>query len=110
MAYSWAKWGVRRLVEREAAAWGARRARICSVSPGIIDTPMGRLELDNQPMTPVMVEHIPLGRQGSPAEVAEVVPFLLSDAAAYVTGTDVLVDGGVVPTILRAFAVSPEAP
>jgi NAD(P)-dependent dehydrogenase (short-subunit alcohol dehydrogenase family) len=109
MAYSWAKWGVRRLVEREAAAWGARGARICSVSPGIIDTPMGRLELDNQPMMPVMLDHTPLARQGTAGEVAEVVAFLLSDAAAYVTGTDLLVDGGVVPTIRRAFAAPPAA-
>jgi NAD(P)-dependent dehydrogenase (short-subunit alcohol dehydrogenase family) len=109
MAYSWAKWGVIRLVEREAAAWGAWAARICSVSPGIIDTPMGRRELDNQPMMPVMLEHTPLARQGTADEVAEVVAFLLSDAAAYVTGTDVLVDGGVVPTIRRAFTVPPAA-
>jgi NAD(P)-dependent dehydrogenase (short-subunit alcohol dehydrogenase family) len=104
MAYGWAKWGVRRLVEREAAAWGARGARICSVSPGIIDTPMGRLELANQPMMPVMLEHTPLARQGTADEVAAVVAFLLSDDAAYVTGTDVLVDGGVVPTLRRAFS------
>jgi NAD(P)-dependent dehydrogenase (short-subunit alcohol dehydrogenase family) len=107
LAYGWAKWGVRRLVEREAAAWGARGARICSVSPGIIDTPMGRLELANQPMMPVMLEHTPLARQGTADEVAAVVAFLLSDAAAYVTGTDVLVDGGVVPTLRRAFSATP---
>jgi NAD(P)-dependent dehydrogenase (short-subunit alcohol dehydrogenase family) len=107
MAYGWAKWGVRRLVEREAAAWGAQGARICSVSPGIIDTPMGRVELANQPMMPVMLEHTPLARQGTADEVAGVVAFLLSDAAAYITGTDVLVDGGVVPTLRRAFATAP---
>jgi NAD(P)-dependent dehydrogenase (short-subunit alcohol dehydrogenase family) len=107
MAYGWAKWGVRRLVEREAAAWGAQGARICSVSPGIIDTPMGRLELANQPMMPVMLEHTPLARQGTADEVAGVVAFLLSDAAAYITGTDVLVDGGVVPTLRRAVAPTP---
>src|SRR5439155_16451822 len=40
-AYSWAKRGVMLLVQREAMSWGARGARICSVSPGVIDTPMG---------------------------------------------------------------------
>jgi NAD(P)-dependent dehydrogenase (short-subunit alcohol dehydrogenase family) len=103
-AYSWAKRGVVLLVEREAAVWGAMGARICSVSPGIIDTPMGRLEMQNQPMMPIMVEQTPLRRQGNPDEVASVVEFLLSDAAAYMTGCDVLVDGGVVPTIRRMLA------
>jgi NAD(P)-dependent dehydrogenase (short-subunit alcohol dehydrogenase family) len=106
MAYGWAKWGVRRLVERQAEAWGAQGARICSVSPGIIDTPMGRMELANQPMMPVMLEHTPLARQGTADEVAAVVAFLLSDDAAYITGTDVLVDGGVVPTLRRAFSTT----
>ena len=104
-AYSWAKRGVILLVEREAVAWGALGARICSVSPGIIeDTPMGRLEVSNQPLMPKMLEHTPLGRRGSADDVARVVAFLLSDAAAYMTGCDVLVDGGVVPALRRAAA------
>ncbi|HEY1633388.1 MAG TPA: SDR family oxidoreductase [Acidimicrobiales bacterium] len=100
-AYCWAKQGVLLLVEREAPAWSAVGARICSVSPGIIDTPMGRQEMEQQPMMSVMIEHTPLRRQGSPDEVASVVEFLLSDGAAYMTGCDVLVDGGMVPTMRR---------
>jgi NAD(P)-dependent dehydrogenase (short-subunit alcohol dehydrogenase family) len=103
-AYSWAKRGVHLLVEREAAAWGGVGARICSVSPGIIATPMGELEMANQPMMAVMIDHTPLHRQGQADEVASVVEFLLSDGAAYMTGCDVLVDGGVVPTIRRLLA------
>ena len=104
-AYSWAKRGVMLLVQREARAWGAQGARICSVSPGIIgDTPMGRLEVSNQPLMPQMLQHTPLGRRGTADEVARVVAFLVSDEAAYMTGCDVLVDGGVVPTLARAAA------
>ena len=62
---------------------------------------MGELEMENQPMMPVMIEHTPLHRRGTPDEVASVVEFLLSDHAAYMTGCDVLVDGGVVPTLRR---------
>ncbi len=101
MAYGWAKRGVIRLVQRAAPAWGARGARICTVSPGIIETPMGRQEMEQQPMMAVMLEHTPLGRLGRAEEVAAVVDFLLSDGASYMTGCDVLVDGGVVPAIRR---------
>jgi NAD(P)-dependent dehydrogenase (short-subunit alcohol dehydrogenase family) len=95
-AYGWAKRGVRRLVEREAVRWGPLGGRVCSISPGIIDTPMSRQELAAQPVMAVMIERTPLGRMGDPTEIAEVVAFLLSDAASYVTAIDVTVDGGVV--------------
>lgn len=93
-AYGGAKYGVIRLAEREAASWGANGGRVVSLSPGIIDTGMGKQEYAAQPMMAVMVDKTPLGRMGTEDEIAKVVEFLCSDAASFVTGTDILVDGG----------------
>jgi len=96
LAYAISKRGVVRLVEHRAKAWGERGARLVSISPGVIDTPMGRLEADHEPAIAGMVRDSALSREGSPCEVAAVVEFLISDLASFITGTDVLVDGGAV--------------
>ena len=93
-AYGWSKWAVIREVVRRAPVWGAKGARIVSLSPGIIDTPMGRQELEAQPFMPVMIEMTPLQRMGTGDEIASVIEFLCSPGASFVTGTDLLVDGG----------------
>lgn len=95
-AYAMAKHGVIRAVGRAAVKWGPLGGRVNSVAPGLIDTPMGRMELEQQPMMRDMLERTPLGRLGDPAEVAAVVRFLLSDAASFISGIDVLVDGGMI--------------
>ena len=100
-AYVLAKRGVIRLAERLAAPWGAKRGRTVSISPGLIDTPMGRLELDRQPIIPAMIEVTPVKRPdrplpGRPEDVAAAVAFLESDAAAFISGCDLRVDGGLV--------------
>lgn len=77
-----------------AADFGAKGARIVSVSPGSFDTSMGKLEKAKG--AGAMADISALGRFGEPQEIAEVLAFCASDKPSYLTGTDILVDGGTV--------------
>lgn len=105
IAYVYAKRGVIRLCERLATPWGRRGVRIVSVSPGLMDTAMGRLELEKTLGKEDMIDLIPLARPrkegqstlpGRADDIAEAVDFLCSDAASFVTGCDVRIDGGLI--------------
>jgi NAD(P)-dependent dehydrogenase (short-subunit alcohol dehydrogenase family) len=98
-AYPVSKRGIHRMVRRLCAPWGAKGARILSVSPGVNDTPMNALDESRHPIMADIIKSSPLGRRGRPEEVANVVEFLTSDKASFMTGSDVLVDGGMVATI-----------
>jgi len=94
LAYAWAKRGVIRAVARAAVTWGRRGGRVNSISPGLIDTGMGRQEFEAQPIMQVMLDNTPLGRLGRADEVAALVAFLVSDEASFISGIDILIDGG----------------
>jgi len=88
-------------VTAASIAWGRRGARVNSISPGIISTPMGAAELEGPSgeFMRMMIAGSGTGRVGTPEDIAGVVDFLLSHDAGYITGTDLLVDGGVVAAL-----------
>jgi NAD(P)-dependent dehydrogenase (short-subunit alcohol dehydrogenase family) len=103
--YRLAKRAVLRLCARVAISWGARGGRVVSLSPGLIDTEMGRLELAHNPIKTWMAEITPVGAgrrdedtvlPGRTEDIAAAVAFLCSDAASFVSGCDLRVDGGLV--------------
>ncbi|MBV8860361.1 MAG: SDR family oxidoreductase [Mycobacterium sp.] len=101
MAYPFAKRANQIRVSAAAGPWGERGARINCISPGIISTAMGRLELDSESggLMRVMVDNCGLRRLGTPEDIAAATEFLLAPASAFITGADLLVDGGVVAAI-----------
>jgi NAD(P)-dependent dehydrogenase (short-subunit alcohol dehydrogenase family) len=105
MAYPLSKRAVQLYAQKMAPAFGKRGARLMSLSPGIIDTNMGRLEKSAGPEMDRMIALTPLGRMGEAHEIAAVVAFLASPAASYISGTDILVDGGTVAAIFAAGGV-----
>ncbi len=94
LAYGISKNFVMWYTRKRAADFGVKRARIVSVSPGSFDTAMGRLE--EQSGSAEMLKTAALKRFGKPEEIANVLAFCASDKAGYLTGVDILCDGGVV--------------
>lgn len=95
-AYSLTKRAIIRLCEERAVEWGRLGARIVSLSPGMILTPMGRREAERGRRAQALVDATPAGRWGTSMDIALTVQFLVSEAASFISGSDVRVDGGAV--------------
>jgi len=92
--YSGAKAGVVGLSRAVAREWGPRGVRVNCLGPGWIATELSRPLRENDGFATATLAQVPLGRWGTAEDVAETAAFLVSDAARYVTGTTLMVDGG----------------
>ena len=94
-AYTASKWAVRGMTKSAAVRLGPHGIRVNSIHPGLIDTPMlGDTRMANPETLEQMLGQIPLGRIAQPGEVAKLALFLASDDSAYSTGSEFLIDGG----------------
>ena len=97
-AYCASKGGVLMLTKAAAIEWAPLGIRVNSVHPGFIDTPMVANALhaseNGNEMRSALIAAHPLGRMGVPREIADVVVFLASDESSFMTGAELLVDGG----------------
>lgn len=93
ISYTLSKRAVHTLVQRRSLAWGHKGCRIASISPGMILTPMGRSEMANTSGAKELLDATPVGRAGTPMDIALAAQFLASDAASFISGCDLLVDG-----------------
>jgi 3alpha(or 20beta)-hydroxysteroid dehydrogenase len=101
-SYGASKWAIRGLTKTAAAELGPSGIRVNAIVPGTIDSPMawgGGQKPEDLP--PDSFAHLPLGRVGEVEDIAAMVAFLASDAAAYITGAEVVIDGGATLGIVR---------
>ncbi len=106
IAYAVSKAFVRWYSSSQAERFNRRGLRIVSISPGSTDTEMGRLE--EQAGAGALVVDAAVPRWGKPEEMAALLAFCVSDAAGYLTGTDILNDGGVVASVRERARIAAE--
>ena len=94
ISYSLSKKAVHNICTSRGLTWGPKGARITSISPGLIATPMGKAEIAGSPGAQQLLDATPVGRAGTAMDIALAAQFLCSDAASFISGTDLLVDGG----------------
>ncbi len=92
--YCATKGGLKLLMQTAARELAAKGIRVCNIAPGAIVTPINKFVLDDPEAKHAVESEIPLGRMGQPEEIAAAVAWASSDQADYVTGTTIVVDGG----------------
>jgi NAD(P)-dependent dehydrogenase (short-subunit alcohol dehydrogenase family) len=100
-AYGPTKSAIIMLTKQCAMEWAKYNIRVNSVSPGLIRTPMTEDIYQDEGITRARIELIPLGRIGMPKDVAHVALFLCSDESSFITGQDILVDGGLLDNVFQ---------
>lgn len=93
-AYAASKGGIVALTRSMAVAWGPKGMRVNAVAPGWVNTRMAARAKNDPERGPRITQRIPLGRWAEPAEIAEVIRFLVSPEASYVHGVTLPIDGG----------------
>ena len=96
-AYGAAKAGLMALVRTMSQEWGPHGIRVNAVAPDLIATPRVKAAFDDQGLSTAQVaarEGVPLGRMGSPVDIAGPLVFLVSDLSAFITGQTIISDGG----------------
>lgn len=99
-AYAAAKAGVICLTQQMSMEWGEYNIRVNSIAPGFIDSGMSAPYYKNQRIRELRSNAVPLKRLGCADDIAECAMFLASDAAGYITGENIAVDGGVINSVL----------
>ncbi len=93
-AYNASKAGVIMLSKSLAGEWAQHNIRVNTISPGYVATEMTRKGLENPEWAQVWIENTPMKRAGDPHELGPLAVYLASDASSYVTGSNILIDGG----------------
>jgi len=93
IAYHASKGAVRLMTKNAALRYAKEGVRVNSIHPGFIETPMVE-QVKGTPVEDVIKDKTPMGRLGAPKEIADVIAFLVSPKASYMTGSEVYVDGG----------------
>ncbi len=99
-AYGPTKAALRALTHQMAVEWGPRGLRANSISPGLIRTPLSEVHYRDEAKLQGRIARIPARRIGRPQDIGDAVAFLASDAATYVNGQDIVVDGGFLKSTL----------
>jgi len=93
-SYSVAKAGIEMLTKNAALELGEYGIRVTAIGPGVIATPLNEHNLRVPGMTEAYLDRTPMGRVGTPADIAAVAAFLASDEASFISGPNLFVDGG----------------